>query len=135
MKTQGIHISVFYCSNSLKQDTLDFLSTSIEGITINNVSLPCSGKVNLLYLLKSIEMGSDGVILVTCKLGECKYLQGNFRAQKRIGFVNELLAEIGVEGKRARFVSLEDSNIIQALQSTINELAETLRLELQGIQK
>jgi len=135
MKNQGIHISVFYCSNSLKQDVLDFLSTHSEGIIINNVSLPCSGKLNLLYILKSIEMGSDGVILVTCKFGECKYLQGNFRAQKRIGYVNSLLSEIGFERRRVMFVSLEEANNTQTLLSAINELAKTLRLEFQESQK
>jgi coenzyme F420-reducing hydrogenase delta subunit len=135
MKNQVIHISIFYCSNSLKQDELDFLGSKTEGIKINNIGLPCSGKVNLLYLLKSIETGSDGVILVSCKFGECKYLQGNFRAQKRIGYVNSLLSEIGFEGRHVRFVSLEDINNTQTLLSAINELAETLRLELQQIQK
>ncbi|HEX2395317.1 MAG TPA: hydrogenase iron-sulfur subunit [Bacteroidales bacterium] len=135
MKNQRIHISVFYCSNSLKQDALDFLSKNTEGIIVNSISLPCSGKVNLLYILKSIEMGSDGVVLVTCKFGECKFLQGNFRAQKRIGYVNDLLSEIGFETEHVRFVSLEDTRITQTLLSTINELAETLRSELLGIQK
>jgi coenzyme F420-reducing hydrogenase delta subunit len=135
MKNQGIHISVFYCSNSLKQDALDHLSTNLEGIIIKNVSLPCSGKLNLLYILKSIEMGSEGVILVTCKSGECKYLQGNFRAQKRIGYVNSLLSEIGFEQRRVLVVSLEEANNKQTLLSAINELAKNLRLELQDSQK
>jgi coenzyme F420-reducing hydrogenase delta subunit len=135
MKNRGLHISVFYCSNSLAQDALDFLSSNMEGIIINNVSLPCSGKLNLLYILKSIEMGSDGVMLVTCKSGECKYLQGNFRAQKRIGYVNSLLSEIGFEQRRVLVVSLEEANNKQTLLSAINELAKNLRLELHESQK
>ena len=135
MKNQAIHLSIFYCSNSLKQVDLDFLSSKTEGIKINSISLPCSGKVNLLYLLKSIEMGSDGVLLVSCKLGGCKYLQGNFRAQKRIGYVNSLLSEIGFERRRVMFVSLEEANNTQTLLSAVNELAKNLRLELQDSQK
>ena len=131
MKNQDVRISIFYCSNTLQQNELDFLCSTAEGVKINSVSLPCSGKVNLLYLLKSIEMGSDGVLLVTCKLGECKYLQGNFRAQKRVAYVDKLLVEIGFEERHVRFVSLEADNNKDMLLSAINELAETLRLELQ----
>lgn len=131
MKNQDVRISIFYCSNTLQQNELDFLCSTAEGVKINSVSLPCSGKVNLLYLLKSIEMGSDGVLLVTCKLGECKYLQGNFRAQKRLAYVDKLLVEIGFEERHVRFVSLEADNNKDMLLSAINELAETLRLEVQ----
>jgi F420-non-reducing hydrogenase iron-sulfur subunit len=133
MKNQDVRISIFYCANTLQQTELDFLCSKAEGVKINSVSLPCSGKVNLLYILKSIEMGSDGVLLVTCKLGECKYLQGNFRAQKRIAYVDKLLVEIGFEERHVRFVSLEADNNTDMLLSAINELAETLRLELQEL--
>jgi F420-non-reducing hydrogenase iron-sulfur subunit len=135
IKNQALHISVFYCSNSIKQEELDFLSQKTEGIKIINISLPCSGKLNLLYILKSIETGSDGIILVSCKLGECKFLQGNFRAQKRMGYVNDLLSEIGFERRHIRFVSLEDTDNSRILLSAINELAEILRLELLETQK
>jgi F420-non-reducing hydrogenase iron-sulfur subunit len=133
MKNQDVRISIFYCSNTLQQNQLDLLCNKAEGVKINSVSLPCSGKVNLLYILKSIEMGSDGVLLVTCKLGECKYLQGNFRAQRRIAYVDKLLVEIGFEERHVRFVSLEADNDSDMLLSAINELAETLRLELQEL--
>jgi coenzyme F420-reducing hydrogenase delta subunit len=135
MKNQIVRISMFYCSNSLQQNELDFLCSKTEGVKINSVSLPCSGKVNLLYLLKSIEMGSDGVLLLSCKFGECQYLQGNFRAQKRIEHVNDLLSEIGFERRHVRFVSLEEGNTTQTLISAINELAETCRVEFQELQK
>jgi F420-non-reducing hydrogenase iron-sulfur subunit len=133
MKNQVVRISMFYCSNSLQQDELGFLSSKAKDVKINNISLPCSGKINLLYLLKAIETGSDGVLLVSCKLGECKYLQGNFRAQKRVEYVDSLLSEIGFERKRISFVSLDEDNKTDILLSTINEMAETLRVELQEV--
>jgi len=134
MKNQAIGICMFYCSNTLQQEELDFLSNKTKDVKITHVSLPCSGKVNLLYLLKAIEMGSDGVLLVSCKPGECKYLQGNFRAQKRIGYVDDLLSEIGFERKHVKFISLEEANKTDKLLSAINELVESLRVELQEVQ-
>jgi F420-non-reducing hydrogenase iron-sulfur subunit len=135
MKNQAMRISLFYCSNSLQKDELDFLSSKTKDVKISSVSLPCSGKVNLLYLLKSIETGSDGVLLVTCKFGECKYLQGNYRAQKRIEFVDDLLFETGFGSKHVKFVSLEEANKMDTLLSAINELAETFRFEIQEVQE
>ena len=109
------------------------MNERVKDMKISSISLPCSGKVNLLYLLKAIETGSDGVLLVSCKLGDCKYLQGNFRAQKRIEYVDNLLAEIGFERRHVRFVSLEEVNKAGTLLAAINELAETLRVELQEV--
>ncbi len=135
LKDQLVRISMFYCSNSLKQNELDYLGNGADGVKINGVSLPCSGKINLLYLLKSFELGTDGVLLVSCKFGECKYVQGNLRAQKRVDHVNNLLSEIGFELRHVRFVSLGEGDTVQTLLSAINELAETCRVELQDLQK
>jgi len=88
-------IYLFYCSNCLDTNTLrQRLSNSGNG-GVKTVSLPCSGKVNLLYLLKTFEKGADGLILVTCPQNECHYLEGNLRAQKRSSAVDALLDEIG----------------------------------------
>lgn len=82
MKTKITEISLFYCSNSLSSDDISSLQQKISDIRLKTISLPCSGKVNLLYLLKAIETCSDGVLLAGCEIGTCKYLQGNFRAKK-----------------------------------------------------
>lgn len=133
MKNQVIRISLFYCSNSISEAELKSVADSLEGIILDTISLPCSGKVNLLYLLKSIETGSDGLILATCKYGECKYLQGNYRAKKRIDHVDELLSETGFGSGFVRFVNLEEENKINLLKSTINNLSGTIKFELKGV--
>jgi hypothetical protein len=74
MKDQSIQISLFYCSNSLQAEDLGIICRKIKDIKIISIGLPCSGKVNLLYLLKAVETGSDGVLLVSCRLSDCKYL-------------------------------------------------------------
>ncbi len=132
-KNQAIGIHLFYCSNSLQQEELNFLGTKIKDVKLTYVSLPCSGKVNLLYLLKVVEMGSDGILLVTCKPGKCKYLQGNFRAHKRIESVDNLLVEIGFEKSHVKHISLEEENKTELLLAAINELAKTLKVELQHV--
>ena len=135
MKNQSLRISLFYCSNALSPEDINSMSSRLEDVKIKSISLPCSGKASLLYLLKAIETDSDGIILVTCKLGECKYLQGNFRARNRIGYVDDLLSETGFGRGYARFISLEEADKLQTLQTAINDLLKTIRLELKEVQK
>jgi coenzyme F420-reducing hydrogenase delta subunit len=134
MKNQSVRISLLYCSNALSTEEINAIGNGLSDIKLSSISLPCSGKVSLLYILKAIETGSDGVVLAACKLGECKYLQGNYRARKRIEYVDELLSETDFESGRARFVSMDEDNRIDSLLSVIHNLAEKLRFELREVQ-
>lgn len=135
MKNPSVIISLFYCSNAISTEDINSQHTGADDVKIISISLPCSGKASLLYLLKAIETGSDGVILVTCKLGECKYLQGNYRAQKRIEYIDELLNETGLGRKYVKYISPEEADKLPALQSAINELIKTIRFDLKEVQK
>ena len=67
---------------------------------IKAISLPCSGKVDIPYLLKAFETGADGVAIVTCKKNECRHFEGTLRAHKRAEAVEGLLEEIGLTAGR-----------------------------------
>ena len=133
MKNQSAIISLFYCSNALSKEDISSISSRLDGAIIKSISLPCSGKASLLYLLKAIETDSDGIILVTCKLGECKYMQGNYRAQNRIEYVDDLLSETGFGRGYVKFVSLEEADKFLTLQTAINDLLKTIRFELKEV--
>jgi len=135
MKNQSVRISLFYCSNALSPEDINSIGSRLDDVKIKSISLPCSGKVSLLYLLKAIETDSDGIILVTCKLGECKYLQGNYRARNRIECVDDLLFETGFGRGYVKFVSLEEADRFLTLQAAINDLLKTIRFELKEIQE
>ena len=49
----------------------------LEGDTIKTIGLPCSGKVDVPYLIKAFETGADGVAIVTCPKNECRHFEGN----------------------------------------------------------
>lgn len=126
MNNQLINISLFYCSNSLSPEEVHSCAYKVEDVQINAISLPCSGRVNLLYLLKAIETGADGVILMTCPLGECTYVQGNLRAQKRTEAVDNLLEETGFGSGCIKCVPLQEGN---KMESVINEI-KALKMHL-----
>lgn len=77
--------------------------------SIKIVRLPCSGKVDVLYLLKAFENGASGVFVAGCEEGNCHFLQGNFRAKKRVGYAKRLLEEIGIEKERLEMFNISAS--------------------------
>ena len=70
------------------------------------VRVPCSGKVDVIHLLRAIQMGADGVYIVGCLEGTCHYNEGNFQARERVEHVRTLLEEIGMEADRVRMYNL-----------------------------
>ena len=73
---------------------------------IKIIRVPCTGKVDVMYLLRSIQKGADGVYVVGCLEGTCHYKEGNFRARERVNYVRMLLEEIGLEADRVRMYNL-----------------------------
>jgi coenzyme F420-reducing hydrogenase delta subunit len=135
MNNQKIKISLFYCSNSFSTEEIHSCTSRIKDVQINTISLPCSGSVNLLYILKTIETGSDGVILLTCRIGECKYLQGNLRAQKRIEAADDLLAEADFGDGCIKCLYVQEGTKIETLHTEIINFCKHLKTKSQSIEE
>jgi coenzyme F420-reducing hydrogenase delta subunit len=73
---------------------------------IRIVRVPCTGKVDALFLLQAFESGADGVMVIGCLEGECHYLIGNLRARKRVERVQKILEEIGINPERVGMFNL-----------------------------
>jgi len=83
---------------------------------IKIIKVPCTGKVDVIHILKAMENGADGVYVVGCMEGECHYLKGNLRAKKRVLRVKELLQEVGVSGERVEMFNLSASQAPRFVQ-------------------
>jgi coenzyme F420-reducing hydrogenase delta subunit len=70
------------------------------------ILVPCTGKVDVLHLLRSVQKGADGVYCVGCLEGTCHYNEGNLRCRERVNHVRGLLEEIGIEPDRVRMYNL-----------------------------
>ena len=66
------------------------------------VRLPCTGKLDIIHILRAFEKGVDGVYVVGCMEGDCHFNSGNFRARKKVEQAALLLEEIGVGGERVK---------------------------------
>ncbi len=87
-----------YCG-FMAADTAGALHFSYPA-NVKLLKLPCTGKVDVEYILKAFENGADGVYVVACPLGNCHHLEGNVRATKRVAYAKKLLDDIGLGGDR-----------------------------------
>jgi F420-non-reducing hydrogenase iron-sulfur subunit len=78
-----------------------------SGIRI--IKLPCTGKLEVIHLLRAIEAGADGVYAAGCMEGECHYLKGNLWARKRVNHVKELLSELHIEPERVEMYNMSSA--------------------------
>ena len=76
---------------------------------IKIIRVPCTGKVDILHILRAFEKGADGVYAVGCMEGDCHFTSGNFRARKRIEQAKGLLDTVGVGGERVEMFNLASS--------------------------
>jgi len=127
MKNAPLKLCLFYCSNSMDADALRQNLSNIGTDELKTVSLPCSGKLNLLYLLKAFEKGADGVVLVTCRQGDCHFLEGNLRAKKRSESVEALLEEIGLGKGRMRIIANKNGDTINHIIEELKSLSNSIR--------
>ena len=97
------------------------------GTLVTVRELPCSGKVDVQYLLHALEGVRHGVCVVACPPGKCRLAQGNHRAQMRVETARRLLAEIGLQPERAQllYYSSEQprAQLEQAIRETVQQLA------------
>ena len=70
------------------------------------INVPCTGRVDILHLMKAIEDGADGVYVAGCLEGDCHYLTGNLKAKKRVAYVKKVLEAIGLEPERVEMYNL-----------------------------
>ncbi|MCL5774164.1 MAG: hydrogenase iron-sulfur subunit [Firmicutes bacterium] len=94
--------------------------------SVKIIKLPCSGKVELIHLLKPFEDGADGVFVAGCLEGNCHYLRGNIRTKKRVNYVKSLLKEIGIEPERVEMFNMS-SSMGPEFARVANEMTEKVR--------
>lgn len=67
------------------------------------IRLPCTGRIDPLFVLKAFERGSDAVIISGCHPADCHYTSGNYHARRRFALLKELLEFMGIDPRRITF--------------------------------
>jgi len=69
---------------------------------IRIIRVMCSGRVDPTFILKALEVGADGVLITGCHPGDCHYMSGNYKAERRILLLKKVLEQLGIEKERIR---------------------------------
>src|SRR4030067_614122 len=69
---------------------------------VRGVRVMCSGRVEPAFVLKALQSGADGVLVLGCHPGDCHYAEGNYKALRRSVFLKRMLKEQGIDRQRLR---------------------------------
>lgn len=67
------------------------------------IRVPCSGRVNPMYIVKALQYGVDGVLVSGCHPGDCHYISGNLVARRKFALLKDFLEYLGIEPGRVQF--------------------------------
>jgi len=90
------------------------------------IRVPCSGRVDPLFVVKAFQLGADGVLISGCHVGDCHYNEGNFHTRRRFALLQPFLDYLGVEKERFRleWVSASEGKKFSQL---VSDFTETLK--------
>jgi F420-non-reducing hydrogenase iron-sulfur subunit len=90
------------------------------------IRVPCSGRVDPLFVVKAFQDGADGVMVLGCHPGDCHYQQGNYFAQRRYALMHRLLEFAGTETGRL-FVDWVSASEGKKFAQVVTEFTEQVR--------
>jgi hypothetical protein len=78
-------------------------------MAVEQVLLPCTGRLQPEHVLKAFEAGADVVCAIGCREDNCHHLEGSKRCARRVEHVRSILEEVGLGGERLLFFTLPGS--------------------------
>lgn len=80
----------------------------------------CSGRVDPLFVMEAFRNGADAVMVGGCKLGECKYIEGNFQALIMAEMVKNLMRLIGLKEERFKLEWVSSAEPVKLVEDIKN---------------
>ncbi len=98
----------------------------IQSPNVRLIRMMCTGMVDPKYVIKALLSGADAVLISGCHPGDCHYINGNYKARRRVKLLQEILPRFGIEQERLKltWIGASDGNEFAA---TINELTKRIK--------
>jgi len=93
---------------------------------IRPIRVMCSGRVDPAFVIQAFESGADGVLVGGCHPGDCHYVSGNLKAEKRMLNTKKLLKLIGLGPERLRLEWISTAEGAKFAQ-VVTDFTEELR--------
>ncbi len=90
---------------------------------IRVIRVMCSGSVDSVYVNRALIEGADAILIGGCHLGDCHYLNGNYKARRRMVLIKNILTTLGMEPERiwVKWISASEG---QKFADTVSEIVE-----------
>lgn len=69
---------------------------------VKPIRVMCTGFIDPVYIIRALLEGADGVIIGGCHPGDCHYINGNFKARRRVAMIKTILKTLGLDDRRVR---------------------------------
>jgi coenzyme F420-reducing hydrogenase delta subunit len=130
-------ILAFVC-NWCTYTAADLAGTSrmVQQPNLRMVRMMCTGMVDPKYIVKSLLSGADGVLVSGCHPGDCHYINGNYKARRRVKLLNEILPQFGIEKERVKLTwvgASEGNEFAATVNNFINEIRELGPMEVRSM--
>ena len=89
------------------------------------IRVPCSGRVDPLFVVRALLDGADGVLVSGCHPRDCHYTSGNFYARRRLEVLKHFLPILGIEPGRFEYVWVSASEG-QKWQTVVTRFTEQI---------
>ena len=89
------------------------------------IRVPCTGRIDPVFVIKAFESGADGVLISGCHPNDCHYNAGNFHARRRWTFFRSLLDFMGIDPTRLHFSwvsASEGKKWVEVVDGVIDEV-------------
>ena len=89
------------------------------------IRVPCSGRINPMYIVKALQEGVDGVLVSGCHPGDCHYISGNLVARRKFALLKHFLGALGIEPERVQFSwvsASEGSRFAELIEKVVSDV-------------
>ena len=94
--------------------------------SIRVLRVPCTGRIDTLFIVKAYEQGADCVLVSGCHPGDCHYDAGNYHARRRWTIFRELMSFLGIDDRRLQFSAVSAAEGVKWAK-LINGLADEIK--------
>lgn len=128
---------VVFCCNWSAYSAVEEARRSNKAIPVNIkcIQVMCGGMVTPAYILKSFELGADGVFIATCHVDDCHYTTGAKHAADIYDTTAQLITMLGIEPGRLKlgwFNAQQASHFRHAIDEFTTQIKEFGPLSRKG---
>jgi len=88
----------------------------------------CSARADPELAMRALSKGVDGVIIGACHLGDCHYIEGNYKTVRRFGLAKKMIEQFGFNPERLQMwhISASEGKEFTERIKEYNELLKDL---------